>query len=73
VLGSGGRPDQASTAETVALTELRPMELAGKYLVVCLSLEAIETFLGVLDPAQVRAMTTGPSPATSWTRRVLGL
>jgi hypothetical protein len=49
------------------------MELAGKYLVVCLSLEAIETFLGVLDPAQVRAMTTGPSPATSWTRRVLGL
>jgi hypothetical protein len=34
------------------------MDLAGKYLVVWLSPEAIETFLGVLEPAQEHAMTT---------------
>jgi hypothetical protein len=34
------------------------MDLAGKYLVVWLSPEAVETFLGVLEPAQERAMTT---------------
>jgi hypothetical protein len=34
------------------------VDLAGKYLVVWLSPEAIETFLGVLEPAQERAMTT---------------
>jgi hypothetical protein len=32
--------------------------LAGKYLVVWLSPEAIETFLGVLEPSQDTAMTT---------------
>jgi hypothetical protein len=35
-----------------------PMDLAGKYLVVWLSPEAIETFLGVLEPAREHAMTT---------------
>jgi hypothetical protein len=34
------------------------MDLAGKYLVAWLSPEAIETFLGVLEPAQEHAMTT---------------
>jgi hypothetical protein len=34
------------------------MDLAGKYLVGWLSPEAIETFLGVLEPAQGLAMTT---------------
>jgi hypothetical protein len=34
------------------------VDLAGKYLVAWLSPEAIETFLGVLEPAQERAMTT---------------
>jgi hypothetical protein len=34
------------------------MDLAGKYVVVWLSPEAVETFLGVLEPAQERAMTT---------------
>jgi hypothetical protein len=34
------------------------MDLAGKYLVVWLSPEAIETFLGVLEPTHERAMTT---------------
>lgn len=34
------------------------MDLAGKYLVVWLSPEAIETFLGVLEPAQEHAMMT---------------
>jgi hypothetical protein len=34
------------------------MDLAGKYLVVWVSPEAVETFLGVLEPAQERAMTT---------------
>ena len=34
------------------------MELAGKYLVVWLSPEAIETFLGVLEPSQEHVMTT---------------
>src|SRR5262245_49965336 len=36
----------------------RLMDLAGKYLVVWLSPEAVETFLGVLEPSQERAMTT---------------
>jgi hypothetical protein len=35
------------------------MELAGKYLVVWLSAEAVETFLGILDPQQ-------ESPFASW-------
>jgi hypothetical protein len=30
----------------------------GKYLVVWLSPEAVETFLGVLEPVRERAMTT---------------
>jgi hypothetical protein len=34
------------------------MDLAGRYLVVWLSPEAIETFLGVLEPSQDTAMTT---------------
>jgi hypothetical protein len=34
------------------------MDLASKYVVIWLSPEAIETFLGVLEPAQARAMTT---------------
>jgi hypothetical protein len=34
------------------------MDRAGNYLVVWLSPEAIETFLGVLEPAQEHAMTT---------------
>jgi hypothetical protein len=34
------------------------MDLAGKYLVVWLSPEAVETFLGVLEPSQEHAMTT---------------
>jgi hypothetical protein len=34
------------------------MDVAGRYLVVWFSPEAIETFLGVLEPAQERAMTT---------------
>jgi hypothetical protein len=34
------------------------MDLAGRYLVAWLSPEAIETFLGVLEPAQERSMTT---------------
>jgi hypothetical protein len=34
------------------------VDLAGKYLVVWLSPEAIETFLGVLEPSQDTAMTT---------------
>jgi hypothetical protein len=34
------------------------MDLAGKYLVTWLSPEAIETFLGVLEPSQQHAMTT---------------
>jgi hypothetical protein len=55
------------------------MDLAGKYLVVWLSPEAIETFLGVLEPAQERAMTTwtvagqvigGATPGLSvWVKR----
>jgi hypothetical protein len=43
------------------------MDLAAKYLVVWLSPEAIETFLGILEPSQEHAMTT--SPARSWARR----
>jgi hypothetical protein len=38
--------------------ETPAMDLAGKYLVVWLSPEAVETLLGVLEPAQERAMTT---------------
>jgi hypothetical protein len=34
------------------------MDLVGKYLVVWLSPEAIETFLGVLEPSHESAMTT---------------
>jgi hypothetical protein len=34
------------------------MDLADKYLVVWLSPKAVETFLGVLEPSQERAMTT---------------
>jgi hypothetical protein len=34
------------------------MDLAGKYLVVWLSPEAVGTFLGVLEPARETAMTT---------------
>ena len=34
------------------------MDLAGKYVVVWLSTEAVETFLGVLEPSQEHAMTT---------------
>jgi hypothetical protein len=34
------------------------MDLADKYLVIWLSPEAIETFLGVLESSQERAMTT---------------
>jgi hypothetical protein len=34
------------------------VDLAGKYLVLWLSPEAIETFLGVLEPSQEHAMTT---------------
>jgi hypothetical protein len=34
------------------------MDLAGKYLVVWLSLEAVETFLGILEPSEESAMTT---------------
>jgi hypothetical protein len=34
------------------------MDLAGKYLVVWLSPEAIETFLGGLEPSEENAMTT---------------
>jgi hypothetical protein len=34
------------------------MDLAGKYLAGWLSTEAIETFLGVLEPSQDTAMTT---------------
>jgi hypothetical protein len=34
------------------------MDLAGKCLVLGLSPEAIETFLGVLEPSQEHAMTT---------------
>jgi hypothetical protein len=50
-----------------------PTDLAHKYVVVWLSAEAIETFLGVLEPSRETAMTTGPSPARSSARRVLGL
>jgi hypothetical protein len=42
------------------------MDLAGKYIVVWLSPEAIETFLGVLEPAQEHARAAKPRSRAAW-------